>query len=72
MAENKEELKSVLMRVKEEGERVGLRLNIKKKKNNIMESGPIQFSLVQSLSQIRLFATPWTSACQASLSITSS
>ena len=51
MAENKEELKSVLMRVKEESERVGLRLNIKKK-NNIMESRPIQFSLVQSLSQI--------------------
>ena len=32
MAESKEELKSLLMRVKEESERVGLRLNIKKKK----------------------------------------
>ena len=32
MAENKEELKSVLIRVKEESERAGLRLNIKKKK----------------------------------------
>ena len=31
-----------------------------------------QFSSVQSLSCIRLFATPWTAACQASLSITSS
>ena len=31
MAENEEELKSLLMRVKEESERVGLRLNIKKK-----------------------------------------
>ena len=29
-------------------------------------------SSVQSLSRIRLFATPWTAACQASLSITSS
>ena len=32
----------------------------------------IQFSLVQSLSRVRLFVTPWTMACQASLSITSS
>jgi len=30
MAENKEEVKSVLMRVKEESEKVGLKLNIKK------------------------------------------
>ena len=33
---------------------------------------PIQFSSVQSLSWIRLFVTPWTAACQASLSITNS
>ena len=32
----------------------------------------IQFSSIQSLSHVRLFATPWTAACQASLSITSS
>ena len=32
----------------------------------------VQFSLVQSLSHVRLFATPWTAACQASLSITKS
>ena len=32
MAESKEELKSLLMRVKEESERASLRLNIKKKK----------------------------------------
>ena len=32
----------------------------------------VQFSSVQSLSHVRLFATPWTSACQASLSITNS
>ena len=30
----------------------------------------VQFSSVQSLSRLWLFATPWTSACQASLSIT--
>ena len=32
----------------------------------------IQFSLVQSLSHILLFVTPWTAARQASLSITNS
>ena len=32
----------------------------------------MQFSLVQFLSRVRLFATPWTAACQASLSITNS
>ena len=31
-----------------------------------------QFSSVQSLGHVRLFATPWTAACQASLSITNS
>ena len=39
MAESKEELKSLLMKVKEESEKVGLKLNIKKTK--IMASGPI-------------------------------
>ena len=39
MAESEEELKSLLMRVKEESEKVGLRLNIQKTK--IMTSGPI-------------------------------
>ena len=32
----------------------------------------VQFSSVQSLSHIRLFVAPWTTACQASLSITDS
>ena len=48
MAESEEELKSLLMRVKEESEKVGLKLNIqktkikkKKKKTKIMASGPI-------------------------------
>ena len=31
-----------------------------------------QFSLVQSLSRVQLFLTPWIAACQASLSITNS
>ena len=39
MAENEEELKSLLMRVKEESEEAGLKLNIQKTK--IMASGPI-------------------------------
>ena len=32
----------------------------------------LQFSSVQSLSRVQLFASPWTAACQASLSITNS
>ena len=39
MAESKEELKSLLMKVKEESEKVGLKLNIQKTK--ILSSGPI-------------------------------
>ena len=39
MAENEEELKRLLMKVKEESEKVGLKLNIQKTK--IMASGPI-------------------------------
>ena len=39
MAENEEDLKSLLMKVKEESEKVGLKLNIQKTK--IMASGPI-------------------------------
>ena len=39
MAESEEELKGLLMKVKEESEKVGLKLNIQKKK--IMASGPI-------------------------------
>ena len=54
MAESEEELKSLLMKVKEESEKVSLKLNIQK--NKVMASGPI--SSVQSLSHVRLFATP--------------
>ena len=72
MGESKEELKSLLMKVKEESEEVGLKLNIQKMK--IMASGPItswqidgetvkdlfsvQFSSVQSLSHVQLYETP--------------
>ena len=39
MAESKEDLKSLLMKVKEESEKIGLKLNTQK--TNIMASGPI-------------------------------
>ena len=42
MAESEEELKSLLMKVKEESEKVGLKLNIQKTK--IMASGPIIYA----------------------------
>ena len=54
MAESREELKSLLMKVKVESEKVGLKLNIQKIK--IMASGPN--SSVQSLSRVQFFATP--------------
>ena len=68
MVEREEELKSLLMKVKDENEKVGLKFNTQKTK--IMASGPI--SSIQSLSCIRLFATPWTTVCHPSLSITNS
>ena len=40
VSESKEELKSLLMKVKEESEKIGLKLNIQKAK--IIASGPIQ------------------------------
>ena len=45
MAESKEELKSFLMKVKEEIEKVGLKLNIQKTK--IITSGPIHFRQIE-------------------------
>ena len=59
MAESEEELKSLLMKVKEESEKADIILNIQKTK--IMASSSI--SSVQSLSFVRLFVTPWTAAC---------
>ena len=54
MAESKEELKSLLMKVKENSGKSWLKTTLKK----LMASGPIQFSSVQSLSHVRLFASP--------------
>ena len=59
MAENEEEVKSLLISVKEESEKAGLKFDIQKSK--VMASGPlssVQFSSVQSLSRVQLFATP--------------
>ena len=47
MAESEEELKSLLMKVKEESEKAGLKLNIQK--TNIMASSPISFRIFHSL-----------------------
>ena len=47
MAESEEEVKSLLMKMKEESKKVGLKLNIQKTK--IMASGPMASDLVPSL-----------------------
>ena len=52
MAESKEELRSLLMRVKEESERAGLRLCIKKTKLLLL------LLLLSHFSRVRLCATP--------------
>ena len=39
---------------------------------SLLSSTTDQFSSIQSLSPVRIFATPWTAACQASLSINNS
>ena len=52
MAESEEDLKSLLMKVKEESEKVGLKLNIQKMK--IMASGPIT-SWGNSGNSVRLY-----------------
>ena len=55
MAESEEELKSLLMKVKEESEKVGLKLNIEKTK--IMASGPITSWEIdgETVESVRLF-----------------
>ena len=55
MAESEEELKSFLMKVKVESEKVGLKLNIQKKK--IMASGPITSWEIdgETVESVRLF-----------------
>ena len=55
IAESEEELKSLLMKVKEENERVGLKLNIQKMK--IMASGPItSWKTVETVSDFVFWA----------------
>ena len=61
MAESEEELKSLLMKVKEETEKVGLKLNIQKTK--IMASGPITSQqidgeTVEAVSDFIFFLAP--------------
>ena len=55
MAESEEELKSLLMKVKEESEKFGLKLNIQKTK--IMASGPITSWQIdeETIETVRLF-----------------
>ena len=63
MAESEEELKNLLMKVKEESEKVGLKLNIQK--NNIMASGPftswqIDGETVETVSDFIFFGSKIT------------
>ena len=53
MAESKEELKSLLMQVKEESEKAGVKLNIQKTK--IMASGPITSWQIDGETVVTLF-----------------
>ena len=63
MAENEEELKSLLMKVKEESEKFGLKINIQKTK--IMPSGPITSWQIdgETVETVRdfIFSTPFIS-----------
>ena len=55
MAESKEQLKSLLMKVKEESEKVGLKLNIQK--TNILASSPITLWQIdgETIETVRAF-----------------
>ena len=55
MAESEEELKNLLMKVKEESEKLGLKLNIQKTK--IMASGPITSSKIdgETVESVKLY-----------------
>ena len=69
MAESEEELKSLLMKVKEESEKVGLKLNIQKRK--IMVSGPITSweidgETVETVSDFILGGSKITADCDCS------
>ena len=58
------------MKVKEENEKAGIKLSSVQFSHSVMSNS--LFSSAQSLSRVQLFSTPWTAACQASLSITNS
>ena len=66
VAESEEELKSLLMKVKEESENVGLKLNIQKTK--IMASGPIT-SWVETLTDFIFLGSKITAADDCSLTL---
>ena len=64
MAESEEELKSRLMKVKEESEKVGLKLNIQKTKN--MASGPITSWEIdgETVERVRLYFSGLQNHCR--------
>ena len=64
MAENEEELKSLLMKVKEESERAGLKLNIQKTK--IMASSPISLWQIdgETMETVTLYFLGLQSHCR--------
>ena len=64
MAESKEELKSLLMKVKEESEKVGLKLNSQKTK--IMASGPITSWEIdgETMETVRLYSFGLQNHCR--------
>ena len=64
MAESKEELKSLLMKVKEESEKVGLKLSIQKTK--IMTSGPITSWEIdgETVETVRLYFSGLQNHCR--------
>ena len=71
----KETKQSILKEIRTEYSLEGLMLKMKLQYFDylMLRADPFsQFSLVQSLSRVRLFMTPWIAACQASLSITNS
>ena len=64
MAESEDKLKSILMRVKEESEKVGLKLNIQKTK--IMASGPITSWQIdgETVETVRLYFSGLQNHCR--------
>ena len=64
MAESKEEIKSLLIKVKEESKKVGLKLNIQKTK--IMASGPISSWQIDgdTVNSVRLYFFMLQNHCQ--------